>query len=359
MRTHRIVLHDSGTRPSRPEFDLSRNELHLDPLPEVRKILESSADTLSRYPQDHRVAALTERIAALHGVPLDRVVVGPGSIGVLDALLHADGGPAGSTVFATPTFDEYAVLVARAGGVPVGVAGDPVGKQSLDGIRARVDSSTRYVIVAAPHNPSGATVSLAELRHLRLALPDTAVLVVDGAYAEFDETARPDAVRRMVSGPRPVVVLRSFSKAHGLAGLRIGYGVFSCAALAARVRSAVPMFAVNSIALTAAAESLRHQQRLRERVSRVIENRNRLEAALLRYGLYSGIASQGNFVWLPTRDSRRLFAHALGDGILVREYPGWGVRITVGSDESVNAVRKSLATFVAGTRGRARSGADA
>lgn len=323
--------------------DLSRNELHLDPLPEVRETLASSADTLSRYPQEQCVARLVDRISAMHGVPPEQIVIGPGSVGVLDAVLHA--GPRGSTVFGVPTFDEYALLVSRAGGVPVGAPSDPPGTQCLDSILAHVDASTRQVIVAAPHNPSGATLGLNELAQFRRMLPKPVLLVVDQAYAEFDETLAVDAVRRMVGELDGVAVLRSFSKAYGLAGLRIGYGVFSSAAMAARVRSAVPTYAVNSVSLTAAAESLQHPRQLEQRVASVIESRKRLEAFLIRHELFSGIESQGNFVWLPTPDPHGLFQHTLADGIVVREYPGAGVRITVQSAASTEAVMKSLSTY--------------
>jgi histidinol-phosphate aminotransferase len=302
-------------------FDLSRNELHLDPLPEVRKILKTSMGCLNRYPQDDSVGLLMDHIAALHAVPRDLVVVGPGSSGVLDALLHAHWPAGGSTIFGIPTFDEYSVLVSRAGGIPVEVRSDPPGRQALDDILSRVDASTRRVIIAAPHNPSGAAVAIEEVVRLRQALPQKVFLFIDQAYAEFDETLPRDAVRRLVMETEDVVVLRSFSKAYGLAGLRIGYGIFSSASLAARVRSAVPMFSVNVLALTAAIESLRHQQQLRERVCRIVKNRKRLEAFLRRHDLYSGIVSQGNFVWLPIQDSNALFRHALTDNILLREYP--------------------------------------
>lgn len=337
MRAKRISMHDHARNPLRIRFDLSRNELAFDPLPEVREILSSSAATLCHYPHNHHVAELTAEISALHGVSRDRVVIGPGSVGVLDAVLHA-APVRGSTVFGLPAFDEYAVLVSRAGGVPAGVASDPPGNQSLQGILSRADASTRQVIVGAPHSPTGATVSVTDLTALRDALPETVLLVVDQAYAEFDETLPDDAVRRLVSGPDDVVVLRSFSKAYGLAGLRIGYGVFSSAALAARARNAVPTYSVNSIGITAAAESLRHQHQLQRRVAGVIEDRNRLEEFLIRHNLHCGTRSQGNFVWVPAPDAHALFQRALSDGILVREYPGLGVRITVQSGASVDAV---------------------
>ncbi|CAM2819030.1 hypothetical protein BST27_12585 [Mycobacterium intermedium] len=334
-----------GTGEPRVKYDLSRNELHLDPLPEVRQVIDSSAAFINRYPHAHLAARLAAQVAALHGIPRKQVVLGAGSLGVLDALLHVNAQTAGTTVFGTPTFDEYAVLVSRAGGIPVAVPSDPPGSQVLDDILARVDRSTQHVIIAAPHNPSGAAVTLDEIVRFREALPKAVLLVVDQAYAEFDETMPADALRHLVTELDGVVVLRSFSKAYGLAGLRIGYGVCSSADLAARVSSAVPMYSVNSLALAAATVSLRCPQELRDRVSRVVENRRRLEACLFRHGLSSGIVSQANFVWLPTEDGHTLFQHALADGILLREYPGLGVRITVGSDESVDALMGSLAAF--------------
>jgi histidinol-phosphate aminotransferase len=326
-------------------FDLSRNELHLGPLPEVQRVLESTAAGFNRYPTDDQIARLVEQISALHEVPPAHVVVGAGSVGVLDALLHTRPQTDASTIFGTPTFDEYSALVSRAGGIGVAVPSDPPGTQALDAILSRVDGSTRQVIVAAPHNPTGTGVSIDELVRFRRALPKTALFIVDQAYAEFDTSTPADCLRRIVTELDDVVVLRSFSKAYGLAGLRIGYAVFSDAALAARTRAVIPTFSVSSIALCAATESLRQQRQLRQRVSDVIENRQRLESFLVRHDLFSGAASQGNFVWLPAEDPNALFRHALGDGILLREYPGLGVRITIQSDASVHAVLASLATF--------------
>lgn len=320
------------------EFDLSRNELHLDPLPQVRAVLESSASTLNRYPQDHHLATLMEQIGELHGVPAGHVVVGPGSVGVLDALLHTRLQRGRSTLFATPTFSEYEVLTARAGGIPVGIPGD----QSPEALIPHVDASTQQVIITAPHNPTGATASLDALVAIREALPDNVLLVIDQAYAEFDETLPADAVRR-VTACGDVAVLRSFSKAYGLAGLRIGYGVFSGTGQAERVRAAIPVFSVNSVGARAACESLRHQDQLRQRVARVIENRKCLEDFLIRHDMFCGIASQGNFVWVPTANSRALHERARANGVLLREYPGEGVRITVQSEASVDALIGSLA----------------
>lgn len=217
----------------------------------------------------------------------------------------------------------------RAGGNCAAVPSTPPGTQALDAILSRVDASTRQVILAAPHNPTGSTVSVDELIRFRRALPKSALLVVDQAYAEFDMTTTSDTLCQIVTELDGVLVLRSFSKAYGLAGLRIGYGVFSSAALAAKVRIAVPTYSVNSVAVAAAGESLRHQRELRERVAGVVESRRRLEAFLIRHGLFCGTESQGNFVWLATRESNSLFWHLRSDGIASREYPGLGVRITI------------------------------
>lgn len=339
-------LHSSSL-PSPVEFDLSRNELHLGPLPEVQKILESSTAVLNRYPTEDRVARLAAQVGALHAVPQAHIVVGAGSVGVLDALLHARPQTNASTVFGTPTFDEYSALVTRAGGNCVAVPSDPPGTQALDAILSRVDASTRQVILAAPHNPTGSTVSVDELTRFRRALPKSVLLVLDQAYAEFDTTTTSDALYQIVTDLNGMVVLRSFSKAYGLAGLRIGYGVFSSAALAAQVRTAVPTYSVNAVAVAAAGESLRHQRQLRERVTGVVESRRRLEAFLVRHDLFCGTESQGNFVWLATRASNSLFRHLRSDGIAAREYPGLGVRITIQSEISVDAVLAALTTFLA------------
>lgn len=319
---------------------LASNELSLAPLPTVRRAIEDGLADLGRYP-DHGAVALRQVLAAGLGVDARRVAVGCGSVGLLQQLALAYTGPGDEVVFGDPSFEAYPVFAALTGatGVPV-----PVQAQTLHvpSLVAALTPRTRLVLVANPNNPTGTALRTAELTALADALPEGCLLVVDEAYREFvTDPDVPDALALL--GARPdVVVLRTFSKAHGLAALRVGYLLAHPAVIDA-VDRVLPPFSVNALGQRAALASLAAPVELAERVAGVLAERDRVVAALTALGHVVPDA-QANFVWLPVRDGAAPLGTALERlGVVTRVFPGVGVRITIGAPVENDLLLAALA----------------
>lgn len=307
---------------------LASNELPLQPLPSVAKAIEAAIGGTNRYP-DHRAAELRGALADHLGVAPDRVAVGCGSVGLLQQLALAYTGPGDEVVYGWPSFEAYPVFAGTTGATAVPV---PLRRQTLDAaaIAAALTPRTRLVLVASPNNPTGTALRQAALVGLADSLPEGCLLVVDEAYREFVTGADvPDALALL--GGRPnVVVLRTFSKAHGLAGLRIGYLVGHAEVVAAVDQVLVP-FAVNGLGQAAALASLAAPDELADRVAGVVAERGLVSASLRSAGWMVPDA-QANFVWLPAGDGAAPLASALERaGVVTRPFPGLGVRVSIGT----------------------------
>ena len=313
---------------------LTSNELAFGPLPEAEAALTEALPRANRYPDSH-VSGLRGVIAEANaGVETTNVLVGNGSSEVLlNALQILPSG--GEVVFPWPSFSLYpmlcAVLGMKARPVPLtGEAGLPAG-----GILLALTERTRAVILCNPNNPSGTYLRLDEVRSLADELPDNVLLVLDEAYVEFVDDPLYQGSHALALERENVVVARTFSKAHGLAGLRVGYGIAPArvADYAERVRFPV---SVNLAAQVAATASMLAREKVRKRARFVIRERGRLQEAFGTAGL-DFIPSQGNFV--TVRFGAEEFERS---GILVREggalgYPGWS-RVTVGDSEENDRV---------------------
>jgi len=321
---------------------LTSNELAFGPLPEAEAALAEVLPRANRYPDSH-VSRLREVIAgANRGVDANNVLVGNGSSEVLlNALQLLPAG--GEVVYPWPSFSLYPMLCAVLGMTPRPVSltevnGVPAGIPT-EGILSAVTKRTRAVILCNPNNPSGTYLTLSEVRDLAEALPEDVLLIVDEAYVEFvDDPAYLDSHALALEGEN-VVVARTFSKAHGLAGLRCGYGIAAAriADYAERVRFPV---SVNLAAQVAATASMLAEEKVRARAEFVIGERGRLQEAFVEAGLAT-IPSQGNFVMVGFGADE--FEKS---GILVREggalgYPGWS-RVTVGNAEENDRVVEAV-----------------
>ena len=317
---------------------LTSNELAFGPIPEAEAALAEVLPRANRYPDSH-VSRLRQVIAgANEGAETRNVLVGNGSSEVLlNALQLLPAG--GEVVYPWPSFSLYPMLCAVLGmtarpvpltqtnGVPAGIP--------AEGILSAVTDRTRAVILCNPNNPSGTYLALDGVRSLAAALPDHVLLILDEAYVEFvDDPAYKDS-HALALEMENVVVARTFSKAHGLAGLRCGYGIASgrISDYAERVRFPV---SVNLAAQVAATASMLAEEKVGERARFVVGERARLQEAFGEAGLDS-IPSQGNFVMV--RFEADEFERC---GILVREggalgYPGWS-RVTVGNSEENDRV---------------------
>jgi len=338
---------------------LSSNENPYPPLPSVLDRLHDVLAEFHRYPDlaaVDLVQALARRLsgdavasgAAQPGEPAvlpENLVVGNGSVAVLSHILDAVVRPGDEVVYPWRSFEAYPIAVAIAGGEAVEVPLAPDASLDVDALAAAVTPRTRAVVVCTPNNPTGPAVTHTEVLRLLAAVPRDVLVLVDEAYLEFvrqDDAV--DGVALLVDHPN-VVLLRTFSKAYGLAGLRVGYAVAS-AELAAGIRAVTTPFGVSAVAQAAAVASLEARDELFERVERIVRERDRVLAALRDQG-WPVPDSQANFVWFPVGDAAVAFAQAASErGLLVRPFAGDGVRVSIG-DEEANDVLLDFASQVA------------
>ena len=320
---------------------LASNESHFPPLPSVLTEVAASAARINRYP-DSAAVELRERIAAHVGVTADEVAVGPGSVGVLQQIIESVCDAGDEVVFAWRSFEAYPLLVTLAGATPVPVPLTADEGHDLTAMAAAITDRTRLVLLCTPNNPTGVAIPADDLDRFLDAVPGDVLVVIDEAYLEYATGERLDALARYRARPN-VCLLRTFSKAYGLAGLRVGYAIAAPTVAAALRRTGVP-FGVSSVAQAAAIASLNAVDELTQRVAAVAAERDRVTLALRALG-YAVPDSQANFVWLRTTDAGRdklLRAFDEAD-ILVRGYAGDGVRITIADAASNDRVIGVLA----------------
>jgi histidinol-phosphate aminotransferase len=334
-----------GKQAGAEAFKLSSNENPFDPLPGVLDRVQA-ATALNRYP-DATAARLREQLGERYGVGADGVHIGAGSVSILAQLVQATAGPGDEIMYAWRSFEAYPWLAVVAGADAVEVPLREGARHDLDAMAAAVTDRTRAIIVCSPNNPTGPIVTQAEFDAFIAKVPSDVLVILDEAYAEF--VTDPDAVSGaavLASGAHPnVVVLRTFSKAYGLAGLRVGYAVGHSRILDAARSTAIPL-SVTAFGEEAALASLDVEDELLQRVGVIAERRDRMAAALRDAG-WSVPVAQGNFVWLPAGDQTLAIAGAFEEaGLIVRPFAGDGIRISVGEEESVDKVLRIAASVV-------------
>ncbi len=321
-----------AVREGRRSFKLSSNENPYPPLPAVVEALEAAAALVNRYP-DMGSVALYEALAERLDVPVPDLAVGTGSVALLYHLVQAFCEPGDEVVFAWRSFEAYPIAAAVCGAQAVKVPLTADGRHDLPAMAAAVTARTRIVLVCTPNNPTGPAVTRTELETFLDAVPTDVVVVVDEAYGEFVRLAdQVDAIDCYRQRPN-VVVLRTFAKAYGLAGLRVGYLV-APEQVAAAVRACALPFGVSAVAQAAGVAALASEAALLERVDAIVAERDRVVAALRSQG-WTVPDPQGNFVWLALgEDTPRFAAAAEAEGIMVRPYATDGVRVTIGEPEA-------------------------
>ncbi len=321
--------------PDGRSVKLSSNESPYGPLPSVTDAVANAAAQLNRYP-DSGAAELTAVLADRFGVPEDHVALGAGSVGVLQQLLEASVDPGTEVVYAWRSFEAYPLLADLAGATSVQV---PLRDEThdLDALAAAITDQTRLVLVCNPNNPTGTTVSETALTDFLDRVPEHVLVVLDEAYREYVRDRRvPDGLT--LYGDRPnVAVLRTFSKAYGLAALRVGFLIGHPHVAAAARKTMVP-FAVNHLAQAAAVASMAAEEELLERVAFTVRERERVREALLADN-WVVPPSEANFVWLRLGAHTADFAAACeAAGVAVRPFAGEGVRISIGTPEENDAM---------------------
>jgi histidinol-phosphate aminotransferase len=326
--------------PDGRSVKLSSNESPYGPLPSVREAIARASAELNRYP-DPGATELTSALARRLGVPEDHLALGAGSVGLLQQLLEAVGEPGAEVVYAWRSFEAYPLLAELAGVTSVRV---PLRDEThdLDAIADAVTENTRMVLVCNPNNPTGTTVREEELVAFLDRVPESVLVVLDEAYREYvRDPGVPDGVSLYRDRPN-VAVLRTFSKAYGLAAVRLGFLVGHPRVTAAVRKTLVP-FAVNHLAQAAGIASLAAEDELLERVEATVGERGRVRDALVASG-WTVPPTEANFVWLRVDEDTLDFAEACArEGVSVRPFDGEGARVSLGTPEE-NDVFLSVAT---------------
>ncbi|KUI27357.1 aminotransferase [Mycobacterium sp. IS-1496] len=317
---------------------LSLNENPFPPLPAVTTAMIESIQAVNRYPE-FLPESLRHLIAGHIAVPDEQVVVGAGATGVLVQVMHAFTSPGDRIVLPVPTFEGYTIASAmtRLQVEKVPLLGD--GHHDLDAM-ADAAVGARLVVICRPHNPTGTVESAAALESFLTRLSADTIVILDEAYVEFVAPQwRIDAVDLIERFPN-VLVLRTFSKAYGLAGLRIGYGIGSWGLTAELWAMQLP-FGIASTGLVAVAASYRAENELRQRIRMITSERRTLRLRLRSMGVTS-IDGHANFVYVPVGDRPWQEVFDGADGVRVKHCADGGVRITVGGRASTGAVLAAL-----------------
>jgi len=311
---------------------LSSNESAFAPLPSVRLAIERSIADVHRYP-DFPAHGLIEALAEHLRVDQGMIAVDSGSSALCRAVIETAISPGEEVVMARPTYELYERFTVVAGARPVPVPLDALGRHDLGAMRDALGPETRAVFICNPNNPTGTTVSDAALRHFLDDAPPDVLVVLDEAYREFagNAAASTDAAT-LVTDHDNLVVLRTFSKAYGLAGLRVGYAI-GAPQFIVELHKVIMPFSVSGAAQRAAIASLQSGRELQERIVTVVEERARMTSALRRMGLLVP-DSAANFVWIGLgADSDGFVRCCEAGGVLIRHLPPDGARVTVGTRE--------------------------
>jgi histidinol-phosphate aminotransferase len=319
-------------------FALSLNENPFPPLPAVRSALIKAIDSANRYPEflPHRLRSL---IAGRIGVGEEQVVLGAGATGVALQVLQSVTSPGDRIVLTSPTFDGYPIFAQMARLISVSMPLDEHGHHDLDAL-ADAASDAKVVVLCRPHNPTGTLEPAADVERFLRRVPSETIVLLDEAYIEFVAPEHRLDTPALVQRFPNVVVLRTFSKAYGLAGLRVGYG-FGAPELAKTLWTMQLPFGISITSAVAVAASYDAESQLQQRIRFVAAERRFLQRRLRSMGIYCTDA-HANFLYLPAagRSWRQQLDAA---GVRARHYADGGVRITVGGRASTRAVLAALA----------------
>ena len=323
---------------------LASNEVALPPPPRVLAAIAEAAAGANRYP-DLSVTGLTTRLADEFGLDPARIAVGCGSVSLCQQLVAVTcREPDDEVVYAWRSFESYPIVTQIQGATKRPVPLDAEFRHDLDAMAAAVTPRTRLVFVCSPNNPTGTTVRRADLeRFLRAVGPDV-VVALDEAYREY--VTDPDAVdgTTLLDAHPNLVVLRTFSKAYRLAGLRVGYAL-AAPEVAQALKKVGSPFAVSAVAQAAALAALDCRAELLAACGEVEGERERVRAALLRAG-YVVPPSQANFVWMALGERTAAFvAHCLDQKVVVRPFHPEGARVTVSTPEENDALLAAALSF--------------
>jgi len=325
---------------------LSSNENPFEPLPSVVEAVTRTLPRFNRYPS-MSAEEVRSTIAGHFGVDVSQVVVGAGSTEVASQLMRALAGAGDEIIFPWRSFEAYPILTKVAGATPIPVPLTVDLRHDLDAMADAITDRTRVIFLCTPNNPTGTVLHTDEVVEFLARVPENVVVVMDEAYCHFNrDDAAVDGLTLLEDHPN-VVVLRTFSKAYGLAGLRIGFAI-STPEISDDLRRVATPFTVTTLAQQAAIASLAAEDELNERVNRIVAERTRVFDELTRQG-WKIVPSQANFLWLATGDDTdRIDEVMVSHGVFARCWSEEGIRLSIGLDAENDRAIEALSQAAKG-----------
>ena len=334
-----------------PLVRLASNESPYPPLAEVREAIERELGSLNRYP-DPSNSLLRRRLSERYGVPEARIAIGNGSCDILLAAGEALLEPGAELVYAWPSFSVYPHLGAASGARAVTVPLDGEQRHDLPAMLREVTVATRMAIVCNPNNPTSTALPLAQIAGFLDELPPHVCAILDEAYCEFNLLDDPDASIELLDHHPNLILLRTFSKVHGLCGLRVGFALCGSEQLPRALDQVRQPFFCNALAQAAAVESLAHQDEVIDRVTRTVAERISVDERLRALGL-GPAESQANFCWFQLgeeREEQQVMDGLQQRGVLVRGGTPLGgpgaLRVTYGTPAENEQFLRALAELL-------------
>jgi histidinol-phosphate aminotransferase len=332
---------------------LASNESPYPPLQAVRDAIDRALSSLNRYP-DPSSSLLRQKLSDRYGVPGSRIAIGNGSCDILLAAGEALLEPGAELVYAWPSFSVYPHLAAASGARAVTVALDEHARHDLQAMLREITVATRLVIVCNPNNPTSTAVPLADIAGFLEQVPRHICVILDEAYCEFNTLDDADASLELLDAHPNLVLLRTFSKVHGLCGLRVGFALCGSEDLPRALDQVRQPFFCNALAQAAAVEALAHQDAVEERVIRTVAERISVDERLRALGIEPA-DSEANFCWFALgedRDEQEVIRGLRERGVLVRSGSALGsdvpaLRVTYGLPEENEHFLDALAEVLA------------
>ncbi|HEY2398013.1 MAG TPA: histidinol-phosphate transaminase [Solirubrobacteraceae bacterium] len=353
-RIRRIPVYPAagGYAQEEPLVRLASNESPYAPLPAVREAIERALVSLNRYP-DPSNSLLRRKLGERYGVPVERIAIGNGSCDILLAAGEALLEPGAEVLYAWPSFSVYPHLAAASGATAVTVGLDRSERHDLEAMLLEITAATRLVIVCNPNNPTSTALPLSSIAAFLAEVPPHVCVILDEAYCDFNLLDDPDASIALLDRHPNLALLRTFSKVHGLCGLRVGFALCGSEALPRALDQVRQPFFCNALAQAAGLEALSHRDEVEDRVARAVAERNSLAAGLRELGL-DFANSQANFCWVHLGDSDEVevMRGLLERGVLVRGGTALGsqtpaLRVTYGLPEENERFLEALAEVLA------------
>jgi histidinol-phosphate aminotransferase len=355
QRIGRIPVYPAagGYAQQEPLVRLASNESPFPPLEAVREAIDRALGTLNRYP-DPSSSLLRQKLSDRYGVPRSRIAIGNGSCDILLAAGEALLEPGAEVVYAWPSFSVYPHLAAASGARAVTVGLDEYARHDLQGMLREITVATRLVLVCNPNNPTSTAVPLADIAAFLDEVPGHVCVILDEAYCEFNTLDDADASLELLEAHPNLALLRTFSKVHGLCGLRVGFALCGSEDLPRALDQVRQPFFCNALAQAAAVEALAHQDAVEERVIRTVAERISVDERLRALGIEPA-DSQANFCWFTLgegRDEQEVMRGLQERGVLVRGGSALGsdvpaLRVTYGLPEENARFLDALAEVLA------------